>query len=109
MRLFGSGRLTRGIAQPIRLGPGISERLPLIKPENPMPTFGSPFKHGTLSSVILGVVLVLVMIYFYVTSPAKKPIFLFLIFLASLSTIGSYFRYQKLSRQKGNEFIGDSE
>ena len=74
-----------------------------------MPTFGSPFKHGTLSSVILGVVLVLVMIYFYVTSPEKKYILLFFIFLASLSTIGSYFRYQKLNRQRGNEFIGDSE
>jgi len=74
-----------------------------------MPSFGSPFKHGTLSSVIIGVVLVLVMIYFYMVSPVKKPIFLFLIFLAALSTIGSYFRYQKLSRQDGNEFIGDSE
>jgi len=74
-----------------------------------MTTFGSPLKQGTLSSVILGIVLVLVMVYIYANSPVKKPLFLVLIGLASLSTIGSYFRYQKQSRQAEKEFPGDSE
>lgn len=74
-----------------------------------MSTFGSPFKHGTLSSVIMGIVLILLMIYFHATSPEKNHLLLFFILLASLSTLGSYFRFRTLSRQQGNEFKGDSD
>ena len=59
-----------------------------------MSTFGSPFKHGTLGSVIFGIVLILVLTYFYLTSEAREPLFLILILLGSASTIGSYFQYK---------------
>lgn len=65
-----------------------------------MADFGNPFKHGSLSSLLLGIGLVMVMLYFYLTSPVKEPIFLFLILVAIASTIGSYFQYEKLSRQQ---------
>lgn len=68
-----------------------------------MPEFGSPFKHGSLSSLLLGIGLVIVMLYFYLTSSVKQPIFLFLIILAMASTTGTYFQYKKLSRQNRRE------
>ncbi len=72
--------------------------------EKHMTRFGSPFQNGTLSSLILGIGLVLAMSYFYLASPVKKPVFLVLIILAILSTIGSYYRYQNLRRQSRNKF-----
>ena len=74
-----------------------------------MSTIGSPFKHGTLGSVIFGILLILVLTYFYVTSEEREPLFLILVLLGSASTIGSYFQYKKLKRQGGREYIGDSE
>jgi hypothetical protein len=74
-----------------------------------MSTFGSPIKHGTLGSVIFGILLILVLTYFYLTSQEREPPFLILILLGSASTIGSYYQYKKLKRQEGGEFRGDSE
>lgn len=66
-----------------------------------MPKFGNPLQNGSLGSLIMGVVLILVMGYIYLTSLERSPLFLVFIVLGILSTIGSYFQYRKLGQKDG--------
>ncbi|MDA1029303.1 MAG: hypothetical protein O3B41_09665 [Bacteroidetes bacterium] len=66
-----------------------------------MPKFGNPLQSGSLGSLIMGIGLVLVMGYIYLTSAERSSLFLVFFVLGVLSTIGSYFQYRKLNQKDG--------
>ncbi|MBT3449476.1 MAG: hypothetical protein HOC28_02795 [Bacteroidetes Order II. Incertae sedis bacterium] len=65
-----------------------------------MTKFGSPFQNGSLSSLLMGIMMVGVIMYFYLASSERSPVFLILVIMATLSTIGTYFKYKQQSRQQ---------
>lgn len=68
---------------------------------------GSPFRSGTLSSILLSAALTIVITYYYIEASINHGIFLVLIGISLASTIRQYFLYRKLRLQGGDEFIGD--
>lgn len=74
-----------------------------------MPKLGSPFRRGTLSSIILGVILTIALVYFYFESETRSSLFYVLILVALGSTAVDVFKYRKLADQNGTSLIGDSD
>lgn len=69
---------------------------------------GSPFKFGSLSSVILTICMTAMMIYFYLVDAGRvSSQYLLFITLGIGGSIRGYVRYRKLQFQQGREFIGD--
>ncbi len=48
----------------------------------------------------MGIMMVGVIMYFYLASSERSPVFLILVIMATLSTIGTYFKYKQQSRQQ---------
>ena len=72
-----------------------------------MATFGSPFRSGSLSSVIFAGLLTLVMTVLYLQDAERDTGVLLLVFVGLGVTIRYYFKYRKLQFQQGRELIGD--
>jgi len=74
-----------------------------------MQKLGSPFKRGTPGSIVLGVLMMAVIIYFYFVSETRDPIFYVLILVVLGSTASDVFKYRKLAAQNGTSLIEDTD
>jgi len=74
-----------------------------------MTKIGSPFRSGTLGSLVLVAVLTALMVVWYITSPERKSFYLIPIFFGVASSVKAYFKYRKLQFQDGRVFLNDSD
>jgi hypothetical protein len=74
-----------------------------------MATFGSPFRSGSLSSIIFAAIATLVMIILYTQDPERDAVYLLFICVGLATTLRHAFKCRKLRFQLGHELIGDMD
>jgi hypothetical protein len=68
-----------------------------------MRKLGNPFLSGTLSYLLVNLLLFLVIAYFYLTSALQKPVYLLIVVLSAANVVRAYLKYIKFwNRGKEN-------
>lgn len=69
---------------------------------------GSPFQSGTLANIFLGVIILTIWVYLFVSSGYEKPALFLIMGLLGLAGLSrSLFKYRKLKLQQGIELLDD--
>lgn len=73
-----------------------------------MKSFGSPFQSGTLANILLGVLILSIWVYLFVSGGYEKPLLFLTTGLLGLGGLSrSLFKYRKLKLQQGIELLDD--
>ncbi len=72
-------------------------------------SLGSPFQSGTVANLILGLAILTVWLYLFVSNDFEKPFTYIVMGMVGLAGfVVSYFKYRKLKGQHGIELLDDN-
>lgn len=74
-----------------------------------MRKLGSPFQAGTLSYLIFSIVLLIAIVYSYVTAEVRRPLFLFMVAVSVGISVRAYFSYIKFWNNGERRLIEDPD